>query len=302
MEFLTSRAARGLIERKEIQLVKRREFLGLGAAAPAGFSFQQRRRNPNIILVLADNLGYGVLSCYGQQKIRTPNLDRMAAEGMRFTHAYVGGIVCAPSRCTLMTGLHTGHARIRGNLIAPAALTPEQQLGVRRGWRPEAALRPEDFTVARLLKTAGYRTGVFGKWGLGGAGSTGTPNDQGFDEWFGYLDQLHAHDFYPGHLWHNRGEAFLTGNLGMSRKQYSHDLFTQYALEFVERNKDEPFFLYLPYVLPALDNELFRETGKGVAVPEYGPYKDEPWPEFAKGIRRHDLADRPRYRASDGAA
>src|SRR6266508_2879274 len=136
---------------------------------------------PNIIFIQADDLGYGDLSCYGQRKFKTPNIDRLAAEGMRFTQYYAGSTVCAPSRSALMTGQHTGHTRIRGN--------------------SRVDLLPEDVTIAEVLKGAGYRTGIFGKWGLGTAGNSGIPNRQGFDEWYGFLDQRHAHTQYPTALW-----------------------------------------------------------------------------------------------------
>ncbi len=136
----------------------------------------QAARAPNIIFVLADDLGYGDLGCYGQKKFGTPNVDRVAAEGVRFTQVYAGSTVCAPSRCALMTGLHTGHAYVRGN--KPGGGVP---------------LRSSDVTVAEVLKQAGYTTGAFGKWGLGVEGTSGHPNRKGFDEWFGYLDQTHAH-------------------------------------------------------------------------------------------------------------
>src|SRR5262249_4162255 len=140
-------------------------------------------RPPNILFILADDLGYGDLGCYGQRQIQTPYLDRLAAEGMRFTQFYAGSTVCAPSRCALMTGLHTGHCLIRGNA--------------------KENLRPEDVTVARLLKDAGYATGLVGKWGLGHEGSTGVPTRQGFDSFYGYLDQTHAHNYYPTFLMRN---------------------------------------------------------------------------------------------------
>jgi arylsulfatase A-like enzyme len=253
--------------------MNRRTFLGAVASSALGNAGQPRR--PNIVLVLADNLGYGVLGCYGQPQLLTPNLDRMAGEGIRFTQAYVGGIVCTPSRCALMTGLHTGHARLRGNKA-------EISGGRFRGG--EVALETDDFTVAEVLKRAGYATGICGKWGMGGAGTTGHPNDQGFDEWFGYLDQLHAHNFYPQHLLENRREVFLLGNLGGSKKEYSHDLFTERGLEFVRRRRDRPFFLTLAYVVPAMDNELYRHTGIGVEVPDHGPYADKPWTKQQKGF------------------
>src|SRR5512138_1767250 len=142
---------------------------------------QAAERAPNIIFILADDLGYGDLGCYGQKKIQTPNLDRMANQGIRFTSFYAGSTVCAPSRCALMTGLHTGHCLIRGNA--------------------KVALRPEDVTVAEVLHNADYRTGLIGKWGLGNEDTTGVPQKQGFDVFLGYLDQTHAHDYYPTHLW-----------------------------------------------------------------------------------------------------
>src|SRR5829696_9062916 len=158
-------------------------FYSHGADRPGNPLALKPRANPkpNIIFILADDLGYGDLGCYGQTQIRTPNLDRLAAEGMRFTQCYAGSTVCAPSRSVLMTGQHTGHTRIRGNAAYP--------------------LRPEDVTVAEILQQAGYKTGVFGKWGMGLQGTTGTPSRQGFDEWLGYLGQTHAHDYYPTQLW-----------------------------------------------------------------------------------------------------
>jgi len=221
-------------------------------------------RASNIIFILADDLGYGNLGSYGQRAIKTPSLDRMAAEGVRFTQCYAGSTVCAPSRCALMTGLHTGHARVRGNARVP--------------------LLPEDVTVAEVLKTAGYATGIVGKWGLGEPETTGLPNRQGFDEWFGYLNQGHAHDYYPDYLWRNEERVELTENAGGKKGAYSHDLFTNEALEFVTRNKARPFFLYLAYTIPHANNELSRETGNGMEVPEDGPYAGEPWPQVERGF------------------
>ncbi|CAK9037557.1 Arylsulfatase A (ASA) (Cerebroside-sulfatase) [Cleaved into: Arylsulfatase A component B [Durusdinium trenchii] len=179
---------------------------------------------PNIVYILADDLGYGDLGSYGQEKIQTPNLDQLAAEGMRFTQAYSGSSVCAPSRCTLMTGLHTGNCR-----------NPDTG---------EDPLLPEDVTVAELLQTAGYKTGMFGKWGLGPAGTTGTPDLQGFDQYYGYLDQAEAHNHYPQRLWKNGSEVALNG------QKYAPDEFTQGVLDFVDESQDEPFFLYWPTTLP----------------------------------------------------
>ena len=228
-----------------------------------------REKRPNIIFILADDLGYGDLGCYGQETVKTPNLDRMAAEGMRFTDHYAGSTVCAPSRCALMTGLHTGHCWIRGNALLP--------------------LRPEDVTVAKLLKEAGYTTGIIGKWGLGEAGSTGIPNKQGFDYWFGYLNQRHAHNYYPTYLWRNEEtvplknevrDVNLPGGVATKRIEYSHDLFTEDALSFVEQNRDKTFFLYLAYTIPHANNEAGQN---GMEVPSLEPYADRDWPQPQKG-------------------
>ncbi|MFQ6036255.1 MAG: arylsulfatase [Sedimentisphaerales bacterium] len=236
-----------------------------------------RRKKPNIIFILADDLGYGDLGCYGQQEIATPNLDRMAADGMRFTDHYAGSTVCAPSRCALMTGLHTGHCYVRGNREAkPMGQTP---------------LPDETVTVAELLKEAGYATALIGKWGLGGPGSTGIPNKQGFDYFYGYLCQRHAHNYYPEFLFRNEQRVPLEGNkvanprpdgagVAIQRAKYSHDLLAEEALSFVERNKDRPFFLYLAFTIPHANNEAGRE---GMEVPSLGQYADKDWPEPQKG-------------------
>lgn len=220
-------------------------------------------RKPNIIFILTDDLGYGDLGCYGQQVIQTPHLDRMASEGVRFTDCYAGSTVCAPARCSLMTGQHTGHCRVRNNARLP--------------------LLPEDTTVAELLKQAGYATGIVGKWGLGEPATTGIPNRKGFDYWFGYLNQGHAHDYYPEYLWLNEDKYPLEGNMDGRKEQYSHDLFTEHALDFVGDHAHEPFFLYLAYTIPHANNELGYETGDGMEVPDYGPYEDADWPSPQKG-------------------
>jgi arylsulfatase A-like enzyme len=231
-------------------------------------------RGPNVIFILADDLGYGDLGCYGQKKIRTPELDGMAAEGMRFTQFYAGSTVCAPSRCALLTGQHTGHCTVRGNALVP--------------------LRPEDATLAEMCKAAGYKTGLIGKWGLGEPGSTGVPNRKGFDYFFGYLNQVHAHNYYPDYLWRNEEKVPLAGNVvkdgvATERAQYSPDLFTKEALGFVEKNRETPFFLYLAYTIPHANNE----GGKaGMEVPDDAPYHDENWPtnekNFAAMVTRLD--------------
>src|SRR6476646_2040053 len=201
-----------------------------GAAAPP----------PNIIYIMADDLGYGDLGCYGQKQIRTPNIDRLAIEGMRFTDFYAGCTVCAPSRCVLMTGYHTGHAHIRGN-------AGKERPGIQ-------VLRDSDVTVAEVLKKAGYATALCGKWGLGDEGNIGVPNKQGFDYFFGYLNQGHAHNYYPEFLIKNE-ERFplrneVPGNsrsgIGVATKQvdYSADFITAEALKWVEEHHRQPFFLY----------------------------------------------------------
>lgn len=266
--------------------MKRREFLkemtGITVTATALSHFaskaESERHKPNIIFILADDLGYGDLGCYGQKQIKTPNLDKMASEGVRFTDFYAGSTVCAPSRCVLMTGLHTGHCRIRGNALYP--------------------LKPEDVTVAELLKQAGYTTGLIGKWGLGEASSTGIPNRQGFDYFFGYLNQVHAHNYYPEFLWQNqkkvkldnvvvrpkKGYAKKHGGTAEKRVDYSHDLFTKETLRFIDNNKNQPFFLYLAYTIPHANNEAHILKRHGMEVPDYGIYKNKDWPEPQKGL------------------
>ncbi|MFZ5829045.1 MAG: arylsulfatase, partial [Planctomycetota bacterium] len=233
----------------------------------------------NIILILADDLGYGDLGCYGQTIIATPNLDRMAAEGMRFTQFYAGSTVCAPSRSVLMTGQHLGHTRVRGN-AAPEGAGPQM-------------LHNEDITVAEVLKKAGYATGLIGKWGLGMPGDEGVPNNQGFDYFFGFLSQHHAHNHYPDYLWRNDAKVALPnvvtpvgtdgGGYATERVQYAGDLFAEESLGFVERNKDQPFFLYYAVTVPHANNERFRELGDGQEVPDYGQYADKDWVDPDKG-------------------
>lgn len=194
---------------------------GRGNAALA----QQAGARPNVLLIQADDLGYGDLSAYGQAHFSTPSLDRIAREGMRFTQYYAGSTVCAPSRTALMTGFHTGHAWIRGNGDVP--------------------LRPEDVTIAEVLRDAGYRTAVVGKWGLGQPGTTGQPDRQGFDHAFGFLDHRHAHRQFTDHLWKN-GERVGTD----LDHDYVNDLFTRETAAFIERNDPRPFFVYLNYTVP----------------------------------------------------
>ena len=220
----------------------------------------QDRDRPNIIFIMADDLGYADLGCYGQQAIATPHLDALAAEGLRFTSCYSGSPVCAPARSVLMTGRHTGHTTVRGNFGKGGV----KGLGGGSGRVP---LHDADVTVAEVLKTAGYVTGMTGKWGLGEPNTTGLPNDQGFDEWFGYLNQRRAHSYYVDYLWLNRERYPLPGNADGRRQQYTHDLMTDFALDFITRHVQESFFLYVPYTIPHGAYE----------VPTLGAYADKSW-------------------------
>lgn len=223
---------------------------GVGTFLIIAPAIAQTKEKPNIIYILADDMGYGDPGCYGQKIIKTPNIDRLAAEGMLFTQHYAGCAVSAPSRSSLMTGLHTGHTFIRGN----KEVQPEGQY----------PLPKNTFTIAKMLKQAGYVTGAFGKWGLGYPGSEGDPNNQGFDEFYGYNCQRLAHNYYPYYLWHNQTKVMLDGNRGMNKEQYAQDLIHQQALKFIQDNRNHTFFAYLPYVLPhaeltSPDDSIFTE-------------------------------------------
>lgn len=200
---------------------------------------------PNIILILADDLGYGDLGCYGQQKVRTPNIDALAADGLKFNQFYAGAPVCAPSRASLMTGLHTGHTAVRGN----REFKPEGQYPL-----PEATV-----TFAHLLQEAGYATAAFGKWGLGHPGSTGVPGKLGFGEFYGYNCQRQAHNYYPDHIWHNDERIEWPFNAGRD-SLYAADDIHQKALAFIDRQHEQPFFLFLPYTLPHGDLDVPRDS------------------------------------------
>ncbi len=246
-------------------------------------------RPPNIIFILADDLGYGELGSYGQTKIRTPNIDRLAAEGMRFTQHYSGSPVCAPSRAVLLTGLHTGHAYIRDNDEMPERGDVWHDLSL-EGQRP---LPANTYTIGTMLQNAGYTTGAIGKWGLGGPGSSGEPNRQGFDHWYGYLCQRIAHGYYPPYLWRNTEKHVLENEYvyphqrlpedadafdpasyePYSGTQYSMDLMAQEALDFIRRNREEPFFLYLPFPVPHVALQVPDES-----VAEYeGAFPETPY-------------------------
>lgn len=244
----------------------RREFLaGSGAAAlalasatvarPAAAGAAGGGAPPNIVFVLADDLGYGEIGPYGQRQILTPHLDRLAAEGVRFTDCYAGGPVCAPSRCSLLTGIHTGHCTVREN---PA------------GDLERASLRPEDVTFGEVLQAAGYRTACIGKWGFGveAPGQPSHPNKRGFDEFFGYITHTHAHDYYPSYLFEDGDRVSYPENVG-AEVTYAPDLCMQRALGFVERNRERPFLLFFNPTLPHAPND----------VPTAAPYEDRPWTE-----------------------
>jgi len=218
---------------------------------------------PNIIFIMADDLGYGELGCYGQKKIVTPNIDQLANEGTRYTQVYSGATVCAPSRSCLMTGTHGGHTRVRDNL-------------------PHGVfLQPDDVTVAEVLKKAGYKTCGIGKWSLGNPGSWGIPIYQGFDEYFGQLNQDQAHFYYPDYLWDNEKVKLLSGNRGEKKKQYTHDLFTERALDFINREKQQHFFLYLAYTIPHY-SDYDHQSPLSQIVPNDEPYTDKDWPQVEK--------------------
>jgi len=255
----------------------------------AGLTAIAAERQPNLIFVLADDLGYGDLGCFGSEHIKTPRIDQMAAEGMKLTDFYSGATVCAPSRCVLMTGLHMGHGWVRGNA----------------GNVPKQTLQTGEITVPGELKKAGYATALFGKWGLGEIGSTGHPMDQGFDAFYGYLSQRHAHNFYPEFIIDGREKVQLRNRyhpdwikmrdeqgkpddgagwaLPETKLDYVPDMFVDRAMTWMEEKKDMPFFLYLALNTPHANNEATRGTGDGQEVPDYGIYADKDWPNPDKG-------------------
>jgi arylsulfatase A-like enzyme len=221
----------------------------------------QNHLQPNIIFILADDLGYGDVGVYGQQNFETPNLDRLAHGGMKFLQHYSGSTVCAPSRSALMTGQHTGHTFIRGNSERGFTLDKEGQY----------PLAPEEITIAEVLKKGGYATGAFGKWGLGYPGSEGDPTKQGFDEFFGYNCQRVAHNYYPTHLWDNLTKTPLKGNDGETKTVYAPLIIHEKALSFIEKNKGRPFFMYYPSVIPHAElaaPEKYMEKYRGKFMPE----------------------------------
>ncbi len=256
----------------------------------------QTESPPNIIYILADDLGYGDLGCYGQEKFATPHLDQLAMDGIRFTRHYSGSTVCAPSRSVLMTGLHTGHTPIRGN----QEVKPEGQ------WPMADSVH----TLAELLKDAGYVTGAFGKWGLGFPGSEGDPVNQGFDQFFGYNCQRFAHRYYPEYLWENSEKVMLPGNDWSTTKTYAPDVIQEKTLEFIRSHRDTSFFAFVPIVIPHAElivpeDEIYQEyKGRYPEEPyegrpgaDYGPdmvigmycSQEEPHATFAAMVHRIDL-------------
>ena len=237
---------------------------------------------PNLVLILADDLGFGDLGCYGQTTLATPNLDRLAAEGLRFTRHYAGSTVCAPSRCVLMTGFHTGHCSVRGN---GPALMPQS-----------------DVTIPEVLKDVEYQTGCFGKWGIGNPPPRDDPNQQGFDEFYGYVNMFHAHNFYPPFLirngekellrnvmkpkWESPSEAREGVGVAAEKIDYAPDLIADEALRFIDDNKDSRFFLYYALNTPHANNEGGNDPDQrdGMEVPDYGPYANREWPDPEKGF------------------
>jgi arylsulfatase A-like enzyme len=238
-----------------MQAMQRRQFLfgSLAAAALSSCSSPPASRPPNIIFVMLDDLGYGDFGCYGQELIRTPHTDAFAQTGVRFTDAYAGSTVCAPARCVLMTGKHTGHSSVRTNA----------------GTMP---ILPEDQTVATALKQAGYTNGAFGKWGLGDIRTTGVPWQHGFDEFFGYLHQVHAHSYYPDFLWDNDQQMKLEGNHDGKGTQHTAELIAERTFDFIRRNHEQPFFCYACWTLPHGRYEM----------PSVAPYENEDWSELEK--------------------
>jgi len=219
-------------------------------------------KKPNIIFIVVDDMGWADMGCYGSQQIQTPNIDQMAAEGVHFTDAYSGCTVCAPARSVLMTGLHMGHTSVRGNT----------------GGIP---LRQEDVTVAEVLKRAGYATGGFGKWGLGDVQTPGVPEKQGFDEFFGYYHQVHAHDYWTEYLWRNSQKVPMTGEKG-SAERYTHNRIFEQMLKFIRGNKDKPFFCYAPWTPPHGQYQIPESD------PAWQMYKDKSWPRDAKVVAAMD--------------
>lgn len=238
----------------------------------APVSLFAQHSKPNIVYILADDLGYGDLSCYGQQKFETPHIDALAKQGMQFTQHYSGSTVCAPSRSTLLTGQHTGHTTIRGN----KEVQPEGQYPI----------KDSDYTLAEMLHDKGYATGGFGKWGLGFPGSEGDPMNQGFDVFYGYNCQRQSHSYYPYHLWDNRTKVTLEANSGQQTGTYAPDLIQKEALKFIDEHQDQPFFLYYPTTIPHAElaaPEQYIEKYRGKFPPERPYNGTDAGPRYKNG-------------------
>jgi arylsulfatase A-like enzyme len=234
-------------------------------------TFENINSKPNIIYILADDLGYGDLSAFGQKHFSTPNIDKLAKEGMVFTQHYAGSSVCAPSRSSLLTGLHTGHTFIRGNI----EVRPEGQLPI-----PDST-----FTLPKMLQSQGYTTGAFGKWGLGSPGSEGDPLNQGFDIFYGYNCQRLGHHYYPYHLWNNNQKVILEGNSGKKKEQYAPNLIHQKALTFIDKNKNNPFFLLYPSIIPHAELAAPKEY-MDLFIKKFAPEK--PYKGHDEGVDYRD--------------
>ncbi|MFB7513364.1 sulfatase-like hydrolase/transferase [Streptomyces sp. NPDC056144] len=229
-----------------------------GSASAAAAVPEDATRPPNLVVVLADDLGYGELGAYGQKLITTPRIDQLAASGLRFTDAYSTAAVCAPSRCSVLTGLHTGHATVRAN---PSGA--------------QGSLTAADTTFAQVLRARGYRTGVIGKWGFGPeqAGQDSHPNARGFEEFYGYIDHTHAHQYYPEYLWNNGAKETIPANAGGAKGAYAPDLIRQKALDFLDRHAAEPFLLFLTPTVPHAPSD----------IPDTGAYASRTWTAANKG-------------------
>ena len=246
-------------------------------------------KKPNIVYILVDDMGYNDISVNGQQKFKTPTIDKMAAEGMLFTQHYSGSTVSAPSRAALLTGLHTGHVSVRGNVEKK----PEGQ----------APMAESELTIAQLLKERGYATGAFGKWGLGYPGSVGDPNNKGFDEFFGYNCQRLAHRYYPPYLWHNQVKVHLEGNDWTNTRVYAQDVIQEKTLEFIDANKNRPFFLYVPILLPHAELLVPEDS---ILQSYRGLYNDKPFigragADYGPGLVDHMYCSQKEPRATHAA-
>ncbi len=247
-------------------------ILATSLALAACGTAEKEKSLPNIVFILADDLGYGDLSCYGQTRFKTPNIDRLSQQGMIFTQHYTGCTVSAPSRSSLMTGLHTGHTPIRGN----------------KNWDPEGntPLPAGTFTIGKMLQEKGYVTGAFGKWALGYIETSGAPDLQGFNEFFGFNCQTLAHNYYPDHLWHNHERIILHENDSSKKGAYSADLIHKAALNFIETNKNKRFFLFYPTTIPHAEmfaKEEYMNMFRGKFLPEKSFAGTDSGPKFRTG-------------------